>query len=184
MMAYASWEMLLIHCSQVGFASEITQEKENKSHTLYPGNTLYISEVSSSVDGCQLGKHLSPLPVCECQNRARVTHLWSLFSMAASEMIQTLGRAARVSVALNRLRIVCVHIYIYTQLSASAKGVAASDPCVPDTAELCLTVLYLPRQTSHDSNFSFSPSKCLKWMSLQKVYGQVYKSCETVCGSI
>lgn len=35
-------------------------------------------------------------------------HLW--------KMIQTLGRAARVSVALKRLRIVCVHFYIYTTM--------------------------------------------------------------------
>lgn len=64
-MMYASREMLFIQRSQVGLASEISQEKENKSHTLQPGNTLYISEVSSSIDGCQLGKHLSPLSAGE-----------------------------------------------------------------------------------------------------------------------
>lgn len=64
-----SREMLLIHRSQVGLASEISQEKENKSHTLQPGNTLYISEVSSSIDGCQLGKHLSPLPADESSSQ-------------------------------------------------------------------------------------------------------------------
>ena len=61
------------------------QVKENKSRTLQPGNTLYISEVSCSIDGCQLGKHVSLLQTCE-SSRAVVIHLiqWSLFSMAMS----------------------------------------------------------------------------------------------------
>lgn len=105
--------MLLIQRSQVGLATEISQEKENKSHTLQPGNTLYISEVSSSVDGCQLGKHLSPLPVCESSSQTELyLPTYGPCSLCLRKMIQTVGRAARVSVALNRLRIVCVHFYI------------------------------------------------------------------------
>lgn len=69
MMAYARREMLLIHRSQVSLALESIQEKETKSYTLEPVNTLYISEVSSSIDGCQVGKHLSLLPVCECSSQ-------------------------------------------------------------------------------------------------------------------
>ena len=70
-MMYASRE---IQRSQVGLTSEISQEKENKSHTLPQGNTLYISDVCSSVDGCQLGKHLSPLPARVATNRELPTY--------------------------------------------------------------------------------------------------------------
>lgn len=71
-------------------------------------------------------------------------------------MIQTLGRAARVSEAKNSL---CVSLYIHThtQLSASAKGVAA---CVPDTAQPGCQTVFLMTQTLE---FSFNTSKSPKW---------------------
>ena len=61
MIQYASREMILIHLGQAD--SEIKKKKTNLC-ILQPGNTPYMSELRSSSDGCQLGKHLSPLPAC------------------------------------------------------------------------------------------------------------------------
>ncbi len=100
----------------------------------------------------------SPLcqPVRVAANRARVTHLWRLFSMAAS--LKDDSNAGQGSTCVcspqetkNRL-CALLYIHIYTQLLTLAKGVAASDACVPDTAELSPSeaVLHFPRQSSHD----------------------------------
>lgn len=69
MIKCANREMFFIHFSQIDLLLGMNREKENKSYSLQPGNTLYISEVSSSIDGCQLGKHLSTLPVCACSSQ-------------------------------------------------------------------------------------------------------------------
>lgn len=79
-------------------------------------------EAHRSTDGCQLGKHLWALPA------EQLSHTYALCSpwQALPGMIQAPATAARASLALMGLRIVCVHSYIHTQLRA--KGVAASHP--------------------------------------------------------
>lgn len=159
MIQCASREMLFIHHRQVGFASKISQEKENKSHTLQPGNTLCISEVRSSTDGCQLGKHRSHLPAGERSSQ----HSWSYTPMVPvlSERWFKLWAGRHVCLAFDRLRIVCAHFYIYTALCrGQGRG---SLRCPTQLSSACQKPSFIFQESLHMTQsleFSFNQSKC------------------------
>lgn len=139
---------------QVDFGWKNHTWKENRSHTSQPGNTLYISKVSSSADVCQLGKHLSPLAVC--WRGSQQSHIPTPYCMvsvlysAVSERWFKLRLGGTCVWGLNQAKfILCALLYIHNFHSWPK----AWQPQIPNKAELSQSVaaLPLPRQSTCDS---------------------------------
>ena len=79
------------------------------------------------------------------------------------KMIQTVCREARV--ALNRLKKVCVHFYIYTALGlGQGRG---NLRCPIQLSSACQKLPFIFQDSLHMTQlleFSFNPRKCLKWI--------------------